>query len=279
MNRHCVLVPSMSLLNLYNLRRDLAKNRQGAHINAYAQLHDFLISLGRTQSYDLSFGTKLKFEGLKFYADDTFGRCARIPSRDDFIYRICSIIDIVKGTEWLNDEDTDLKNWNQVLKKSRGEWVPLSRFARGKYKCNPRHFSWWTSFPLYQDVIDGAHRIGMTNDWVAEECVVLRCPVEYVKANNLAYVPSVIDAFMQMIFHPTKDDVSPPYGITIDLSFYPHTLVPGIDEVVLCEVPVEQIEVLPIYADTKYREGKREVNSDLPHFSSLLEYYYQNLQG
>jgi len=267
----------MSLLNLYNLRHDIAKNRQGAHIDAYGRLHEFLVSLGLTQSYDLGISTKLKFEVLQFYANETFGRGARIPNRDEFIYRMCSIIDVVKGTDWRIDEGTDLKNWNQVHKKSKGAWVPLSRFASGAYKCNPRRFSWCTSFPLYQDVIGGAHRIGMTNDWVAEECVVRRCPVEYVKDNDLAFVPSVIDAFMQMIFHPTKDAVAPPYGITIDLSFYPHTLAPGIDEVVLREIPVEQIEVLPIYADNKYRAGKREVNSDLPHFATLLEYYYQNL--
>src|ERR1041385_419685 len=266
----------MSLLDLYNLRRDIGNKRQGAHQTAYTQLHNFLVSLGLTQSYDLNFGTKSKFEAVKFFPDQTFGSHANIPS-GDFIYRMCSIIDLVKGTEWINDEGIDLKNWNQVHKKSKGEWRPLTQFARGHYKCNPRHFSWWTSFPLYQDVIDGAHRIGMTNDWVAEECVVLRCPVEYVKANNLAFVPSVIDAFMQMIFHPTRDNVSPAYGLTIDLSFYPETLVPGIDEVVLREIPVEQIEVLPVYADKPYRDGKREVNSDFPHFGSLLEYYYQNL--
>lgn len=267
----------MSLEKLYSLRRDIAKTRQGAHVDAYGQLHDFLVSLGLKQSYNLGISTKLKFEVLKFYAEEAFGRGARIPNRDEFIYRMCSIIDLVKGTEWRNDEGTDLRNWNQVHKKSKGAWVSLSRFADGEYKCNPRHFSWWTSFPLYQDVIDGAHRIGMTNDWVAEECVVLRCPVDYVKDNNLAFVPSVIDAFMQMIFHPTRDAISPPYGITIDLSFYPDTLVPGIDEVVLRGVPVEQIEVFPVYANNKYREGKREVNSDFPHFATLLEYYYQNL--
>lgn len=266
----------MSLLELYRLRRDIAQTRQAAHIKEYDELHDFLVSLGKTQSYDLGFGTKLKFEELKFYPNDTFGRDAKIPS-SNFIYRTCSIVDIVKGTEWRKDEGTDLKNWNQVHKKSKGRWTPLSEFADGEYRCNPRHFSWWTSFPLDQDVISGAHRVGMTNDWVAEECVVLRCPVEYVNKNNLAFVPSIIDAFMQMIFHPTMDEISPPYGITIDLSFYPHTLAPGIDEVVLREIPVEQLEVFPVFAGKKYREGKHEVNSDFPQFTILLEYYYQKL--
>jgi hypothetical protein len=117
----------------------------------------------------------------------------------------------------------------------------------------------------------------MTSDWVPRQCVVLRCPVDYVNDNKLAFVPSVIDGFMQLIFHPTKDAISPPYGITIDLSLYPVTLSPGIDEIVLREVSVDQLEILPINADDEYRKGKHEVRSDCSIFSGLLEYYYQHM--
>lgn len=267
-----------SLLDLYNLRRNIAQNRQSNHTPLYTQLHDFLVSLGNTHSYDLSFESKSKFESLSFFVDDTFGGNARIPSgADDFVYRVCSIVDIVKGTRWRHDEGTDLENWHQIYTKSKGGWIRLSKLAAGTYTCSPRHFSWWTSFPLYQDVISSAHRIGMTNDWIAEHCVVLRCPIDYINRNNLAFVPSVIDAFMQMIFHPTRDTVCPPYGITIDLSLYPVTLTPGIDEVVLRQLPVEEIEILPVHADSAYRKGKTVVISNSPEFSMLLEYYYQNI--
>lgn len=266
-----------TLLDLYHIRRDIAQNRQGTHIEFYEELHKFLISLEKTQAYDLSIGTKLKFEELNFFVNNTFGRHANIPGGDRFIYRICSIVDIVKGTRWRNNEGSDVANWNQVYNKSKGGWMRLGKVADGTYKCHPRRFSWWTSFPLFQDVISGAHRIGMTNDWVAEQCVVLRCPIDYVNNNKLAFVPSVIDAFMQMIFHPTKDAISPPYGITIDLSLYPVTLSPGIDEIVLPELRVDQLEILLVNADDEYRKGKHTVNSDYPMLSGLLEYYYRNM--
>lgn len=266
-----------TFVDLYNLRRGIAQHRQGGHLELYSKLHDFLISLEKKQPYDLGMDTKLKFEVLDFFASEALGHPASIPSRDGFIYRVCSIIDVVKGTKWRNEAGGDVKNWNQIYSKSRGNWIKLNKFADGTYKCHPRQFSWWTSFPLFQDVIDGAHTVGMTNDWVPVQSVVLRCPVDYVNKNQLAFVPSVIDAFMHLIFHPTKDAISPPYGITIDLSLYPVTLSPGIDEVVLGELPVDQIEVLPIDVGEDYRRDKHNVRSDCPTFSELLEYHYRNM--
>lgn len=269
----------ITLLDLYNLRRDIAENRQKDHFPLYEELHEFLTSLKKDQPYDLGFEIKKEFEALGFYVDEAFGRPAHITNRDDFLYRICSIVDIVNGTEWLKDEETDVANWDQVYKKSNGGWMPLSKVASGIYKCQPRHFSWWTTLPLSrQDVIPSAHRIGMTNDWVATQCVILRCPVKHVNEYNLAYVPSVIDAFMQMIFHPTRDATSPPHGITIDLSMYPLTLCPGTDEIVLSKVRVDKIEVLPVNMEKDDRKGQLKVLSDCPTFRDMLKNYYENLR-
>jgi hypothetical protein len=266
-----------TLLDLYNVRRTIAQNRQAQHVTSHTKLHDFLLLLKKTQPYDLDILTKLKFEALTFFVANPFGRQAKVPVRDDYIYRICSMPDVVKGSGWYNDEGNDAANWKQVQQKGKGGWIRLSKFTSGTYKCRPRRFSWWTSFPLFQDVISGAHRIGMTNDWVPFQCLVLRCPIEYVNLNKLAFVPSVIDAFMQLIFHPTKDVNLPTYGITIDLSLFPLTLSPGIDEVVLPEISVDQLEVLPVNADAGYRSGKNDVRSDSSLLSALLEYYYGNL--
>lgn len=267
-----------TLEDLYDVRRTVMRSRQSQHEPSYTQLEKHLLSLKRTQPYDLDdFDTRLEFEKLTFFVSNPFGRPAKVPGRDDYIYRICNMKDVVKGTGWFDDTGSDAGNWNQIQQKGKGGWTRLSRLAGGTYKCRPRRFSWWTSYPLYQDVISGAHTVGMTNDWVGVECVVLRCRIDYVNLNKMALVPSVIDAFMQLIFHPTKDVNFPPYGITIDLSLFPRTLSPGIDEVVLPEISVDQIEVLPINADDGYRGGKTEVRSDFPLLSALLEYYYRNL--
>jgi len=267
-----------TLSDLYRLRRDIAESRQKPYIKSYDELHTFLISLHTDdQPYDLGFNEKMKFQAVPFYPDVVFGGPARVPGGEEFVHRICSIVDVVKGTEWRKDEGSDIANWNQVYKKGKGGWTPLRRLARGGYRCEPRHFSWWTTFPLFRDVISGAHRIGMTNNWVAEECVVLRCPVEYVNSHGLAYVPSVIDAFTQMIFHPTKHSSSPPHGVTIDLSLYPVTLSPGIDEVLLPGLPVDQLEIMPVSVDDEYRKGKNAVLSGCPVFRDLLKSYYENL--
>jgi hypothetical protein len=269
-----------TLLDLYDIRRSIAQNRQGTHKDFYEELHAFLISLKKDQSYDLDFGTKLKFRALKLFVNGTFGRQAHVPVRDKFIYRICNMVDLVKGTSWRKKKASDAANWDHIYKKCKGDWTRLSKFAEGTYKCCPRRFSWWTSFPLFQDVVSGAHRVGMTNDWVPKQCVVLRCPVDYVNQNKLAFVPSVIDAFMHMIFHPTKDDACPPHGLTIDLSLYPTTLCPGTDEVVLPPISVKQLEILPVNADDAYRKGKHTVVAeDNEMLSELLEYYYRNMGG
>jgi|SRR5215216_1414223 len=263
--------------DLYRIRRAVAEKRQHTLIDEYKQLHEFLLSLEKAEPYDLGFETKLKFKALDFFVENSFGRQADVPALDPYIYRICSIRDVVKSTDWRKDEGTDPANWMRVHDKSKGDWTPLSRFARGSYCCRPRCFSWWTSYPLFEDVIDGAHRIGMTNDWVAVQTVVLRCPVDYVKENKLASVPTVIDAFMQLIFHPTKDSISPRYGITIDLSLYPNTLSPGLDEVVLPALSVDMLEILPINADDAYRASKNQVLSESEVLSGLLESYYEHL--
>jgi hypothetical protein len=267
-----------TLEDLYAARRAVMLSRQSQHEPSYTQLEKFLLSLKRTQPYDIvDYDTRRRFEAVPFFGSAPFGRPATVPGRDDYIYRICNMKDVVKGSDWFDDKGSDAGNWNHIQQKGKGGWTRLNRLAAGTYKCRPRRFSWWTSYPLFQDVISGAHCVGMTNDWVPFQCVVLRCRIDYVNRNKLALVPSVIDAFMQLIFHPTRDVSFPPYGITIDLSLFPRTLSPGIDEVVLPEISVAEIEVLPINADRDYRDGKNEVCSDFPLLSALLEYYYQNL--
>jgi len=267
-----------TLEDLYAARRAVMLSRQSQHEPSYTQLEKFLLSLKRSQPYDIvDFNTRRRFEEVPFFVSASFGRPATVPGRDGYIYRICTMTDVVKGSEWIDDTGSEVGNWKQIEQKGKGGWTRLRKLARGTYKCRPRRFSWWTSYPLFQDVISGAHCVGMTNNWVAVQSVVLRCPIDYVNRNNMALVPSVIDAFMQLIFHPTKDANFPPYGITIDLSLFPRTLSPGIDEVVLPEISVDEIEVLPINADTGYRRGKNEVCSDWPSLSALLEYYYLNL--
>lgn len=289
-----------TLLDLYRARRDVVQRRQQHLLPLYDQLHHFLLALKASHPsfqeehpYDLAFELKKEFARLRFYACQSFGAPARIPQPDDgYVYRMCSIVDVVKGVTkeagdgrggaadvagWRNDLKDDQENWEQVFEKGGGDWTPLNGLAEGVYKCHPRPFSWWTTFPLYEDVIAGAHRIGMTNDWVAVQCLVLRCPADYVRGNNIACVPSAIDAYTQMIFHPTRDEASPPHGITIDLSLYPLTLFPGTDEFLLPPVPVDLIEVKPVLVDEDYRQSRHTVRSDCGVFSALLEDYYKNL--
>lgn len=269
-----------TLSDLYRLRRNIAESRQKPCLTQYDELHTFFISLSvGDQPYNLGIQEKLKFRAVAFYTDEVFGSRARIPDGEKYLYRICSIVDVVKGTEWLDRrEEAEVGDWEQVYIKSRGDWAPLSQFARGHYHCEPRHFSWWTTFPLFQDVIRGAHHIGMTNDWVAEQCVVLRCPAEYVTSNGLGYVPSVIDAYTQMIFHPTRHDASPSHGITINLSLYPEVLTPGIDEVLLPALPVEILEIMPVNVTAEYCKGKKKVHSEEPELHGLLKSYYENIK-
>lgn len=268
------------LSDLYQLRRNIAESRQKPCLTQYDELHNFFVSLSHgDQPYNLSFQDKLKFKDVAFYPDGVFGNSARIPDGEKYLYRICSIVDVVKGTDWLDRrEEAEVSDWEQVYIKSKGGWAPLSQFARGHYCCEPRHFSWWTTFPLFQDVIRGAHYIGMTNDWVAEQCVVLRCPAEFVNSNGLANVPSVIDAYTQLIFHPTRHDAPPSHGITINLSLYPEVLTPGIDEVLLPALPVKILEIMPVNVTTEYCKGKKKVHSAEPGLHGLLKSYYENIK-
>jgi hypothetical protein len=267
--------------DLYMLRRDVVQRRQPNHLTFYDNLHNYLKNtLGKDQPYDLLFDLKAKFECFAPYVNQRFGPNAHIPPGDGYLYRICTVKDLVSGTtRWLADfeDEPDIAVWDLISGTGLNQWFPLREFGAGTYTCRPRAFSWWTTFPLYSDVISGAHRIGMTNDWVPFQCFVLRCPTTYVSSMNLACVPSVIDAFMQKIFHATRDSTSPWYGVTIDLSMFPETIFPGIDELMLPAVDVNQLDVLAIEANDVYCAGKNNVTSNDPILLDMLAEYYKRL--
>ncbi len=56
-----------TLLDLYDIRRDIAQNRQGTHLRFYNDLHDFLTALAINQSYSLSFEIKIEVRGAEIF--------------------------------------------------------------------------------------------------------------------------------------------------------------------------------------------------------------------
>ena len=268
--------------NIYSLRETVAQRRQQKHSTHLSSLENILTSvLKKDHPYKLTYQQKLEFCSIPGYQTDAFGAQAVVPSQS-FLYRMCTIETLILNTEWITPEAfrlSDEDEWSQINQRQDelGDWVPLREFAGGQYKLAPRIFSWWTSMPLHEDVVFGAHRIGIVNDWVGEHTLILRCPVDYITNNDLAFVPSVIDAYTHPVFHPTNDGGKPVYGITIDLSFYPMTLVPGTDEVLLAPISTNYIDIMPIRVDNSKRHARASVLLDDAEFIDLLHLYYSNL--
>jgi hypothetical protein len=169
--------------------------------------------------------------------------------------------------------------WNLIMAKSdRGKrWLNLQDYVENTYPVDAVNgwfnCTWWTTFPLDQDVILGAYTIGMFSEWVTDEIYIMRAQIEDVNSLNVARVPTVIDAFMQPVFQPTEEPLPRTGGITINLSVYENPSK-GVSEFFVKPIQVRFIEIKPIQIDLDTRLRHQEISQKDPLvLQSLVRYY------
>lgn len=204
---------------------------------------------------------------------------------EEFIYRVFKkghLKDTVKFKWDEHRNPTKLWSW-MMMKSPKGEpWVNLADFVENTYPVDDveRWFNctWWTTFPLDRDVIVGAYTIGMFREWIDDEVYIMRAAVRNVEPLEVAHVPTVIDALMQPVFHPTKEPLPRSGGVTINLSAYKKPKQ-GVSEFLIKPLKVEVIQIKPVrIKDSATQSHYDEISLNDPLVLQSLVAYYDALQ-
>jgi hypothetical protein len=260
---------------IHVLRQDLGAARQPPYASKLSTLQNLLEDLNLEHPYSLTGQQRQTMMLDKSFALNGGGLNAAY--QGEFVYRLSGVRKVVDYTEWqkpykyYSDDDIWLRLKNDF---DAVGWLPLRDYAAGKLS-GPRTFTWWGDEDfLSADIICGAHRSGLPNDWIAKYSLLLRYPTEKLAPDSFL-VPSVLHAFDGEIFHPTADRDSPTEGRAIDLdSTGPLTL--GAREFVLLDLDVNNITFQPILIDSTLRRVHvLPLNSLL---RSRLRAYYGGLE-
>jgi len=210
------------------------------------------------------------------------GQCAGVPVElldVDHVYRIASPKDLTNSSGWYKDDEktdaetawTNLKN-EYDNREDLHAWLPLADYASGPYR-GLFNFSWWTPHEPTGEVFPSAHKMGMFSNWVASLVFLLRCKVKDAEPGLTAFVPTVVDAFPQSVFHPMKDTPKPAHGLAIDLSSGP-SLTTGVEEFVLAPIEVSHIDVRPLKLEANTRLRYVDIDERSTQiWEALLSYY------
>lgn len=271
---------------LYDIRRRIDCKRQPRHSEALEDLNDLLGTLELSHPYELEIEHIKEFMKKDAYANGCRGLRATIP-KINYLYRIAgvkSVTDNVSELVWdgLTPDSNDIEIWNAINgdpefeetdEPAVGRWRSLARYAQGRL-TGYRGYTWWTSRRLSpENVVCWAHALGRYNDNVAVYALLLRCPVSSLLPGDFVFVPTMLDAFDQEIFHSTVDKESPGSGITINLEDSAN-LDRGDPEYTLGPIAVESVEIMPKFVGRPQRKHKVEPGVET---WKLLEDYYNKL--
>jgi hypothetical protein len=232
---------------------------------------------GKGHPYGLDYLEKQELVGVLLEGLAGVRRVAELPN-SDYLYRICNVEDFIYNTQYplspsdLNEPDLSIAVWERLHTESDGQWRPVPG-ASGKQYAGCGQISWWTDLPLPVDIVTYGLKIGMCTNWLIDRSILMRCKVSHIRASRLAYVPTMLDAFCQMIFHPRHESKNPPSGTAIDLS-QPGPLSTGASEFVLRPVDCGQIEFLPIPIPSDMKKDYKEHHDNhRTLLNKLLAYY------
>jgi hypothetical protein len=270
-------------LTLYSLRHSLGLSRQPRHSSELEELNELLTTLVPPQAhpYELEEPHYTALQEKMAYAVGGRGLFATCPD-GDFLFRLSSVRSVVDNVDGLtlsgipktDGDDTLWTAFNDGAIPDY-EWKPLSRYVEG-HLTGYRKITWWTGLELTQhEVVKSAFKMGRYSINIPVYALLLRCKTDHLRASGAIFVPTVLDAFDQEVFHPTKDDETPESGQTISLE-HAGTVAVGVDEFVCTAIPVDQISFMPILIDATKRQGHRPVERGDDGWK-LLESYYSAL--
>ena len=274
-----------TLTDLYNLRQTASLKRQRRHSRALRRLDSVLRTKDRKPPKDHPYGDYDRGLIGDLMKQPCFAKGSRGYPRNisdhEFIYRLSGIKEVAtdRSIRWFSHVKSDQPA--QALfelvsddYQRTGDLLPLSRYAQGSLSGH-RNVTFWTTYPLGSgNIISDAHLLGLTNNWLRQWSVILQCRVEDLSKENDVRVPTAIDAYTELIFHPTEDHAQPSCGTTIRLSEDASPLCEGTTEFVVRSIEVEKIRMLPILIDNA---SEPCVHSKDPELWAALEAYYSSL--
>lgn len=268
---------------IFELRKMCSEQRQRSQLDRMSELAAYLFKFPETtHPYGLGPHFSAFVEQTGYFSSGAAGSHAQIPDTE-FAYRIESIHKLVSRLTWREPyffrDDAD-NAWTilNAASKSGNDWLGLMKYAMGTYPAldvNNWKFTWWTTFPVPEDVMLAVAKLGMYSSWVMPDTVLMRARVSSIQAGQLARVPTLVDAFFSPVFHTVFEDPVPNAGITIDLSTYP--LGEGADEYVVAALGVEDIEICPVNIPSTARGILKDWVGQDEHNLKILVSYYETL--
>lgn len=264
---------------IYCYRSGCGRRRQPTHVSSLDALELAVRNKfgGKGHPYGLKYPEKQELLGALLEGLAGARRAAELPD-SDYLYRICNVEDFIYNTQYplslsdLNEPDLSTKVWGILHTESNGQWRPVPG-GSGKQYAGCGKISWWTDLPLPLDIVTSGLKIGMCTNWLIDRSILMRCKVSHIRASRLAYVPTILDAFCQMIFHPRHESKNPSSGTAIDLS-RPGPLSTGASEFILYPIDCGQLEFLPISIPSDMKKDYKEHHDNHQKLlGKLLDYY------
>lgn len=288
-----------NLNSLYQIRCKKGRARQPSHAATIIKFANALGANGIFCPYDKTKQSKTFWDILNSFNEfkGSKGKAVVI-AECEYVYRFTTAADLADSfgeNNWIlkhlplphtrsNKDDFNRrffsyaeKNWNI------NDWIELSSIIQKEdpvtklpvtYK-NRRQFSFWTTSELDAgNPLTNTFKIGYATDWIQEHTLVLRCKVKKLNSKTKIRIPTIIDAFTEPIFRPTKDSSKNTWGLAIDICVNP--LDTGFKEFVIDEIEVEKIEFKPVNIEDMSTNGIKFNNGLNANLVDNLEYYYTN---
>jgi hypothetical protein len=258
----------MTKQTVFKARCNLDAARQPGRNTTLTALTTSLKNIPADHPYDLPFPDRLQLCALvQDFALGAQGNPATV--HGEYLYRFASIGQLVRDATWRGHTNDALAfgALTAAYLQDRA-WLALRRFARGSFH-NYRGFSWWTSFdPTTTHLWDAWRRVGLLDDWMMQESVMLRCRVDGCPALR---VPNIVDGFEGPVFEATNEPPPASTGTAIDLS--QATYGPGEPELVVPALPVTCIDVQPVLISRKVKSRGTPARDDVITWRRLENYY------
>jgi hypothetical protein len=268
-----------NLILLYDLRYNAGQRRQPRHASALRGLNGIIVGAKKGHSFNYDRVVNANLMRRTSYSGGGRGYVRKLHG-DDFIYRLAGIKELAndKTISWVSHIKAAQPPRalfglvNGDYKRSR-DWIPLRRYAVGELS-GYRNITFWTAHELVPtNIVTDAHLLGLTNNGLKEWSVIIRCRVKDLAASNSVRIPTVLDAFTELVFYPTNDSAKSSSGITISLSTT-GPLARGVMEFVLDPIRVEKLQIRPCFISNKSLPC---IHSKDVGLWSLLESYYRQL--
>lgn len=243
-------------MNLYeSIYRDRSRYEdalQPSCATLTAEIRGALSDMGLRHPYSLSNGQLCSLLKLCALGHGSIGPAA-ISFQGSELYRIVPVKSLLldPGLAWkahLSTFKGDFESWNSLrqhyLKANR--WLDLKTYATGRL-LGRRMFGWWTTEPaLAEEPLRTAYRLGMTNDDIAENALVLRCrDVQRLHRLKMLRRPTPLDGHLSIFFLARGKSAHRGCGKTLDLTDA-GVLPSGLPEYAVSPIPVELIQMIPI---------------------------------